>query len=80
MVNVNRGSIFDADQHRRRSIAERAVWSLRAVFDPPVFDHAARVRHADEPMLVQTLVVKLSVEALDIDVLDQFAGPDERPP
>jgi precorrin-6B methylase 1 len=34
--------------------------------------------HGDEPVLVQTLVAELAVEALDVGVLDRLARPDER--
>ena len=37
-------------------IAERAVRPFGVVFNSPVFDDASRVRHAPEPVLVQTLV------------------------
>jgi hypothetical protein len=34
--------------------------------------------HRDEPVLVQTLVAELAVEALDVLDLDRLARPDER--
>ena len=34
--------------------------------------------HRDEPVLFQTLVAELAVEALDVLVLDRLARPDER--
>jgi hypothetical protein len=34
--------------------------------------------HRDKPVLVQTFVAELAVEALDVFVLDRSARPDER--
>jgi hypothetical protein len=44
---------------------------------PPGFDLPPRVLQADEPVLVQTLVPKLAVEALDEGVLHGFSRLDE---
>jgi len=62
----------------RRPVAERTVWPLRVVLDPPGFDDAAGVSETDEPVLVQTLVTKFPVEAFDVRILVRLAGPDER--
>ena len=35
------------------------------------------LRHRDEPVLVQTLIAELTVEALDVRILDRFTGPDK---
>ena len=51
--------------------------ALSVVLDAPVLDHAARVCEAQEPVLVETLVPKLAVEAFDVRVLVRLAGSDE---
>ena len=50
---------------RRRQISKRAMWALDVVFSPPAFDGSPRLRHRDEPMLVQTLVAELRIKRLD---------------
>ena len=47
------------------------------VVDPPGFDRRLRVGQADKPVLVQTFVAKLPVEAFDVRVLDRLAGSNE---
>jgi hypothetical protein len=47
------------------------------VLDSPRFDRAPRIREMHEPALVETLVPKSPVEALDITVLNRFARLDE---
>ena len=51
--------------------------SLGVLLDAPVLDDATGGRKGQEPVLVQTLVAKLAVEAFDVRVLVRFAGPDE---
>ena len=46
-----------------------AVWPDFAVFLPPLGDDRARLLQGYEPVLVETLVKKLAVEAFDIAVL-----------
>lgn len=62
----------------RRSVGERAVWTLIFVLDPLGFDDAACVGRADEPVLVQTFVTEFPAEAFDVRVLVRLAGADER--
>jgi hypothetical protein len=58
-------------------IAERAVRPHGVVVNAPSFDQRGRVSQIQEPVLVQTLVTKLPVEALDERVLDRPARFDE---
>ena len=48
------------------------------ILGAPGFDDLARLRHRDEPVLVQTLIAESSVKAFDVGVFDRLAGPDER--
>ena len=43
------------------------------VVNSPGFDDLLRLRDAEKPVLVQALITKLSIEALDMGVLDRFA-------
>jgi len=54
-------------------IVKGAVRALGVVFDAPGFDRRARVLHVHEPVLVQALVAKPPVEALDVAVVDGLA-------
>ena len=54
------------------------MWPFRVVLLTPRFDRPSGMIHRDEPVLVQTLVAELAVEALDVLVLDRLARPDER--
>ena len=45
---------------------------------PPFLDRPSCMIHGDEPVLIQTLVAELAIEALDVRVLDRLAGTDER--
>ena len=56
---------------------ERAVRPHGVVIDTPRFDRSLGARQADKPVLVQTLVAKLPVEALDVRVLDRLARSNE---
>src|SRR3990167_3835374 len=60
-----------------RKIAQRAVRSDRVVVLPPGLNEAPRLFEGGEPMLVQTLVPKPTIEALDIAVLGRLARVDE---
>jgi hypothetical protein len=54
------------DELLRRPVAERTVRSLGVVFDASSFNHAASVREAEEPVLIEALVAEFAVEALDV--------------
>ena len=54
--------------------------SILVVVDPPVLDRGADLVDAQEPVLVEALVAKFPVEALDIGVLDWSTGRDEEKP
>src|SRR5262249_33930952 len=62
---------------RRWTIPQRAVRSVIVVVLPPGFDSLLRVRHTDEPMLVEAFVPKLAVEALGVGVLRRLSRPHE---
>jgi hypothetical protein len=47
------------------------------VVDAPGFDRRFRVDQIHKPVFVQAFVAKLSVEALDIRVLDRLTRPNE---
>jgi hypothetical protein len=49
----------------------------RVVLDPPLLDDSPCVCRRQEPVLVEAFVAEPSVEALDVRVLDRFAGPNE---
>jgi len=53
-----------------RHVPQRAVRPDLVVVETPRLDLAARVGQVDKPVLVQALVTKLAVEALDEAVLD----------
>ena len=48
------------------------------VLDAPHLDCAPCIRQADESALIQAFVPKSAVDALDVAVLDQLTGRDER--
>ena len=52
--------------------------SFGVVLDPPLLNDTLRLGHGDEPVLVQTFVPELAVEALDVRILIRFARSDER--
>ena len=54
--------------------------SLGVVFDPPCFDDAPRVRHGEEPVLVEALISEPAVEAFYVSVVHRFSGSDEVQP
>ena len=54
--------------------------SIGVVLDPPVLDDPPGLGDGDEPVLVEAFVVEPPVEALDVGILDRFAGPDELEP
>src|SRR5262245_54001777 len=58
-------------------IAQRTMRSMAVVVDPPSLDLPSCIGKVNEPILVQALVAKLPVEALDEGVLDRLAGTDE---
>jgi hypothetical protein len=62
---------------RRGKVPERAVRPHLVVVLPPGFDDLAGLIQTDKPMLVQTLVAELAVEALHVGVLHRLARPDE---
>src|SRR5687767_3115632 len=62
---------------RRGEAVERPMAARRVEPDPPRLDDAPRLGQRQEPVLTEALVPELSVEALDVRVLDGFAGPDE---
>ena len=45
----------------RCQIAQRAVWAHFVVIESPIFDGFAGIVQVQEPVLVQTLLAKLSV-------------------
>src|SRR5262245_12217346 len=47
------------------------------VVDAPGFDQGTRLDEAGEPLLIETLVAELPVEALDERILDRLARPDK---
>ena len=49
------------------------------VVDPPGFDESASLGETHQPLLIQALVAKLPVEALDEAVLDRLAGEQLQP-
>ena len=53
------------------------MWPHGVVIHAPRFNHRLRLRDADKPMLIEALVPKLPVEALDVRVFDRLAGPNE---
>src|SRR2546422_8625143 len=63
-----RGELF------RRPIPQRAVRAYGVVIHPPGFDHLPCVSEIHEPVLVQTLIAELPVEALDERVLRGLAA------
>lgn len=50
-----------------------AVRPLLIMFPPPRFYHKVRIRKAQKPVLVETFIPKLPVEALDKRVLHRWA-------
>jgi hypothetical protein len=55
----------------------RAVWPDGVVVEQPVSNLGAGVEEVGEPVVVETLVAKLAVEALDVAVLGGLSGTDE---
>ena len=53
--------------------------SVGVVVGPPFFDDLARLFERGEQVLVETLVAKASIEALDKSILDRFAQGDVVP-
>ena len=51
--------------------------SFGVVFDPPGLDDPTGLRQRHEPVLVEALVAKLSVEAFDVSILNRLAGTDK---
>src|SRR6266852_4345167 len=66
-----RGELF------RRQIPQRAVRAHGVVIHPPGFDRLPCVSEIHEPVLVQTFIAELPVEALDERVLRGPAALDE---
>src|SRR5258705_1136050 len=62
---------------RGRHVAEGAVRPNRIIVQAPGFDDLARLRQAEEPVLVEALIAEPAVEALDVGILIGFAGLDE---
>src|SRR3954454_12172060 len=60
-----------------RAHAQARVRPLQVVVEPPSLDHTARFGKAREPALVEALLAKAAVEALDRAVLHRLAGIDE---
>jgi hypothetical protein len=54
------------------------VRPVSVVVDPPSLDRRADFVEAQKPVLVEALVAKLSVEALDVSILDGTAGVMKR--
>ena len=52
------------------------MWSILVVVESPGFDDAASLGESREDVIVQALVAKLSVEALDERILRRLAGRD----
>ncbi|MPN40286.1 hypothetical protein SDC9_187822 [bioreactor metagenome] len=50
---------------------------LGIVFLPPVFDDLTGMAHRHEPVLVQTFIPELTVEAFDVSILLWFAWLNE---
>ena len=61
----------------RRQMPQRAVRARDLVIAPASFGHLACVSQIHEPVVVQTFVAKLSVEALEQSVLHGLAALDE---
>src|SRR5882724_12202174 len=53
------------------------MWSGRVVIDSPSFDESLSISQTNEPVLIQTFVPELTVEAFDVSVLDRFSRVDE---
>lgn len=49
---------------------------IAVVVFSPTLDSNLSFSQCDEPVLVQTLISKLPIEALDIGILDRFSWPD----
>lgn len=65
------------DKLDRRQAADRGVRADVVVIDSPVLDGGARVEKRREGILVEQLVAKASVEALNAAVLRWFSWLDE---
>lgn len=50
---------------------------LGVVLESPALDDGSSVRHADEPMLIQTLVAQPAVEAFNVGIVDRLPNPAE---
>jgi len=61
----------------RRQVSQRTVWAHPVVIDPPTFDGLSCVVQVQEPVLVQTFLAELSMEALDVPVFHRPAWRDE---
>ena len=51
---------------------------LSVALDSPVFNQGFGPPQRQEPMLVQTFVAELPIEAINIGIFHRFTGPDER--
>ena len=60
----------------RRTIGQAAVRPGLVVVDPPRFDLPPRIGQVLEPVRIQALIPKASVETLDVAVLYRLAGLD----
>src|ERR1051325_11783500 len=58
-------------------VAEGTVGPHSIVVRPPGLDDLARVRQAEEPVLVQALAAESAVETLDVGILIRLARVDE---
>ena len=62
-----------------RHVTQARMWSLGIVIDPPSLNDLPCMTVTREQMLIQTLVTKATVEALDKTVLHRFPGLDVMP-
>jgi len=60
----------------RRPVAERAVWPLCVVPNPPLFDHNLCLLQRIKNLSVQAFVPQIPVEAFAVTVLPRTAGFD----
>jgi hypothetical protein len=61
----------------RSKATQRAVRPYSVVVESPCLDRVAGIAEIGEPVLVQTLVSELAVEAFDEAVLDRLARANE---
>ena len=49
----------------RRLVTQAAVWTLRVIVDPPVFDDFLGLREAGEPVLVQAFLSEPAIRRFE---------------